>query len=79
MFVSFIDIGVNLALGKPTTQSSTGYGGLSSKAVDGNSNGQWGGGSCSHTYEDSPAWWEVDLGFEGPIKKVRVITSFLYI
>src|SRR5690606_42053881 len=30
---------LNLAVGKPTTQSSTGYGGDSSRAVDGNTDG----------------------------------------
>ena len=33
---------VNLALMKPTWQSSTGYGGVASRAVDGNTNGNWG-------------------------------------
>lgn len=32
----------NVARGKPTTQSSTGYGGNSSRAVDGNRSGVWG-------------------------------------
>ena len=52
--------GPNKALGKPATQSSEGWGGAPGRAVDGNTNGQWGGGSVTHTNGDN-AWWEVDL------------------
>ena len=31
----------NLAFGKPTSQSSTGWGGVSSRAVDGKEAGKW--------------------------------------
>ena len=54
--------GPNKALGKPATQSSQGWGGTPDRAVDGNTNGQWGGGSVTHTDNPgSPSWWEVDL------------------
>ena len=33
----------NIARGKPTTQQSTGWGGHSNKAVDGNTNTRYGG------------------------------------
>src|SRR5690606_29953145 len=52
---------LNLAVGKPTTQSSTGYGGDSSRAVDGNTDGYYWHGSVSHT-ATGPSWWPVDLG-----------------
>lgn len=47
--------------GKATSQSSTGYGGSSSKAIDGNANTQWSGGSCTHTNLQNKPWWKVDL------------------
>jgi hypothetical protein len=40
---------LNLALNRPTAQSSTGWNGPSKLAVDGNTNGNYGGGSCTHT------------------------------
>lgn len=49
----------NLALGKPATQSSTDWGGVASRAVDGNTDGNWGSGSVTHTAD--PGWWQVDL------------------
>ena len=52
---------VNVALGKPTTQSSTDFGGVSGRAVDGNTNGQYNAGSVTHTANESNAWWQVDL------------------
>ncbi|QRN99367.1 discoidin domain-containing protein [Archangium violaceum] len=55
---------VNLALGKPTTQSSTDYNGISSRAVDGSLSGNYSQNSTTHTREspmDSQPWWEVDL------------------
>nr|XP_056710576.1 fucolectin-like [Euleptes europaea] len=69
--------GPNLARGRPTSQSSTypvasGIVGLSSNAVDGNCDGQWSSGSCSHTCGDLNAWWSVDLGREYAISLVVV-------
>jgi hypothetical protein len=59
--------GVNVALGKTTQQSSdiNPGSGLSSNAVDGNTNGNWAAGSVTHTLAGSVAiepWWQVDLG-----------------
>lgn len=51
----------DLALGKPTSQSSTGSEGVSSRAVDGNLSGYWPDGSITHTLEESQPWWQVDL------------------
>lgn len=62
----------NLARGKNTKQSSTGFGGASSRAVDGNRNGQWRGGSCTHTNKDAKPWWRVDLGSSQKVKKVKL-------
>jgi alpha-L-fucosidase len=53
----------NVAVGKPATQKTTAYGGVASRAVDGNTDGVFGAGSVSHTAEpESQAWWQVDLG-----------------
>ena len=63
---------VNLARGKPTKQSSICCGGSPGRAVDGNNNSQWSGGSCSHTNTQYGAWWRVDLGQPYPIDKVKL-------
>jgi fibro-slime domain-containing protein len=52
----------NLALGKPTSQSSTAYNGLSSRAVDGNTSGRYSDSSVTHTNSEAAPWWRVDLG-----------------
>ncbi|XP_067652419.1 fucolectin-like [Haliotis asinina] len=52
----------NLALNKPTHQSSTVYGGTSDRAVDGNNNPDFFSGSCTHAHDfQSFNWWQVDL------------------
>ncbi len=53
----------NLALGKPASQSSmyTGGGGEAARAVDGNTHGNWNGGSVTHTDNQLQPWWQVDL------------------
>ena len=51
----------NYALGKPTSQSSTAFGGDPARAVDGNTSGVWGNGSVTHTNLQSRPWWQVDL------------------
>lgn len=50
----------NLALGKPATQSSTAYGADASRAVDGNTDGNFFNNSVTHTADSG--WWQVDLG-----------------
>jgi co-chaperonin GroES (HSP10) len=58
---------INVAIGKRAYQSSNyaANAGQPSKAVDGNTSGNWGDGSVTHTVgrqgENNP-WWEVDLG-----------------
>jgi PKD repeat protein len=53
---------VNLALGKPATQSSIDSGNNADRAVDGNTNGNISGGSVAQTLTEVHPWWEVDLG-----------------
>jgi YD repeat-containing protein len=63
----------NLALNKPATQSSDpGWGGPASKAVDGNTSGNWPDGSVTHTNYEGQPWWQVDLGSMQSIQTVRV-------
>src|SRR3954452_15332870 len=57
-----LDLVPNYALGKPATQSSTGWGGAASRAVDGNTDGNFFDNSVTHTLLEANAWWEVDLG-----------------
>ena len=51
-------LSANHALGSFTSQSSVGWGGLASYAVDGNTNGNYFQFSCTHTQrEDNPFWY----------------------
>jgi len=52
---------VNLALGRPATQSSTLYT-SAAVAVDGNRDGNFANGSVTHTSSTFAPWWQVDLG-----------------
>jgi hypothetical protein len=61
---------VDLALGKPANQSSTGFGGTADRAVDGDTNGNWFHGSVTHTNFEFQPWWEVDLGAQTNIGSV---------
>ena len=45
-----------------TSQSSTANSAPSSRACDGNRDGNFSNGSVTHTNSESEAWWEVDLG-----------------
>lgn len=63
----------NVARGKLTSQSSTILGGVSSRAVDGNTSGSWGSNSITHTPGSTNPWWNVDLG---DVYKISSITIF---
>jgi hypothetical protein len=55
---------VNIALGRPTFQSSVLYSGEPSRAVDGNKNPDYNGNSCCHSnglMDKTNPWWAVDL------------------
>lgn len=64
--------GGNMALRRPASQSSTGYGGNPDRAVDGNREGNYGAGSVSHTNNSPQEWWEVDLGGRKQISMVKI-------
>jgi len=63
-----------LSQGKTATQSSTGWGGVAMRAVDGRADGNWNKRSCTHTKKSTSAgpWWSVDLGSVHWILYVRV-------
>ena len=63
----------NVALHKSTSQSTTDWGGVSERAVDGNTNGNFGNNSVTHTASGySDPWWEVDLGAVEHIHTIRI-------
>ena len=62
----------NIALGKRVSQSSTVYDGFASKAVDGNTNGNFGNQSVTHTDFQSKPWWQVDLDSEETIRQINI-------
>ncbi|MEM6630146.1 MAG: PKD domain-containing protein [Bacteroidota bacterium] len=63
----------NLALSKPTSQSSTYGNGVAGLAVDGATNGTspW-SADLQHTNNEAQPWWEVDLGAFSQIDQVNV-------
>ena len=63
---------VNLAKGKPATQSSEAAGGKPQRAVDGNRNQNYGARSVTHTRTENMPWWEVDLGAVYKVNKIRI-------
>ena len=69
----------NLALRKPTVQSSTYNGAHSGNAVDGVRNTNWGAiGACTQTNMNNPAWWQVDLGSNRvPVSDVFIINQLI--
>jgi hypothetical protein len=67
-----LSVPINLALNKTATQSSTGYGGVASRAVDGNTNGNFNNNSVAHTNNEAQPWWQVDLGAVGNLTTIEV-------
>ena len=61
----------NLALAKPVSQSTTGFNGSASRAVDGNTSGRWRDGSVTHTRGGvNEGWWQVDLQQQALIQEI---------
>jgi len=70
-------IPTNLALGKPVEQSTTHYGGVAERAVDGDTNGIWSGGSVTHTlwkgkWGETEPWFKLDLLQPSSIEYIKV-------
>jgi len=57
---------------KPASQVSEGWSGRPSRAVDGNSDGLYRSGSCTHTNRANRPWWKVDLKATYAVDKVVV-------
>ncbi len=62
---------VNLATGKPASQSTTLYT-TAAAAVDGNTNGNFGSASTTHTESTFQPWWQVDLGTSQNLDTIRL-------
>ena len=62
----------NLALNGSASQSSTAYNGVASRAIDGNTNGNYNDDSVTHTNSEANAWWEVDLGTTYAIGDINI-------
>ncbi|MBI1895448.1 MAG: discoidin domain-containing protein [Acidobacteria bacterium] len=63
----------NLAQGKVAAQSSVPVAAWAARnAVDGNSDGNIGSGSVTHTGLDVNAWWQVDLGAAAVISGIEI-------
>jgi len=58
--------------GSTATQVGTNYGGVASRAIDGNTDGNWNNGSVTHTNSTTNAWWQVDFGQTRSIDKVVI-------
>ena len=56
-----VEPAINLALGKQATQSSIDYNGIASRAIDGNTDGDYWHYSITHTEVEDQPWWQVDL------------------
>lgn len=54
------------------TQSSTGSGGDAARAIDGNTNGNFGAGSVTHTSGTDIPFWEVDLNAVYELDRVAI-------
>ncbi|WP_162179429.1 Ig-like domain-containing protein [Polaribacter sp. Hel1_85] len=64
----------NFALqsGATATQSSTGYGGVASNAIDGDTNGSWSNGSVTHTSTETDPYWLLDLSSTESINNITI-------
>uniref|UniRef100_L7MUH6 X-epilectin n=1 Tax=Xenopus tropicalis TaxID=8364 RepID=L7MUH6_XENTR len=69
-----VEAAVNVAGSGEATQSST-YGPMynAATAIDGNTNSNMMAGSCSHTGNDNPAWWQLDLKKPYRVEKVLIV------
>ncbi|MFO0012612.1 MAG: DUF1553 domain-containing protein [Planctomycetota bacterium] len=64
--------GENIALKGKASQSSESYSGAPSRAIDGNTSGEYGNHSVTHTETMENPWWEVDLGKELTVESLAV-------
>ena len=62
----------NLALNKTATQSSVVFGAVASRAIDGNTNGNFLANSVTATNMEINPWWELDLGAVFEIETINI-------
>lgn len=62
----------NLAQAGVATHSSTLYGAQAARANDGNTDGNYGNGSVTHTNSQASAWWQVDLGAVRRVESIEI-------
>jgi len=61
-----------LVLSSPV-QSSTGFNGVASRAIDGNTNGSYNNGSVTHTANgDAQAWWQASLSGVSSVTEIEL-------
>ncbi|MBI1840598.1 MAG: DUF1549 domain-containing protein [Verrucomicrobia bacterium] len=70
--VEVMSSGQNVALRGKASQSSTDFGGVAGRAIDGNTDGAHDKLSVTHTALNDDPWWEVDLGEAAPIETVTL-------
>lgn len=63
---------VNLALNGTASQSSTGHSAPASRAIDGETSGEWSSSSVTHTNTEDNPWWQVDLGSTYSIDYIQI-------
>lgn len=62
----------NLAYMRKTEQSTTAHGGVSARAVDGNTDGVYTANSVTHTGDEPNAWWKVYLDQEYTLGQIKI-------
>ena len=62
----------NVALNGSASQSTTNHDGVASRAIDGNTNGNFSGNSVTHTAPNTEAWWQVRLSQTTDINQVVI-------
>jgi hypothetical protein len=58
--------------GATASQSNTGWGGVASRAIDGNTNGSWNANTTTHTAGEPNPWLAVDFGQDRAINRVKL-------
>jgi len=62
----------NLTETATVTQSTTTNNGVPERAIDGDTNGNWGNGSVTHTDTEQSPWLEIDLGSSQLISHIKI-------
>ena len=70
--VQILSSGENIAPTGKATQKSVAFAGKPKRAIDGNTDGDYGAGSTTHTNQSDDPWWEVDLKEMRPIDRIAI-------